>query len=546
MISILYCTANIFLLQMLRKVVITCLQECTKLNLTSIAFPSIGAGTLKYDDDLVAKCLLDEAVSYLEKHQGNTSVKQIRFVIYSKPSYQAFCQHFKTFSTTAKGKPLISQASARTDDLEASISQHEQIAFRIGSNQDQMLVVLRGDITDEDSNVIVNTTNEQLVLNDAGEVSKKILSKAGPSLQAACKRALIGQGSELAEGKVVITKATGDLKCREVFHVCFASGEDEKYVETILNCLQKAEAKKHTSIAFPAIGTGGRGYSPASAASGIIQAVKTFTSTNPTHLKTIRIVLYQQQLYQQFVEAFQGMGNEDGSGWSLTAAALATYSAAKGAAYHMIQGLAKTVQFGRQTSEENATPHQKVDVANAVVFTIYGETDRAVQLGKDRIKQVLKTQFVTETIEDPEIGSLEQCVVDKFEREASEWQVQIETDVDPGLQMIKLHGCLNDVLNMKDKIRQALSDSKQKKTVLKAAEAVYQHTRWIRQLPDDEEEYDPLTNYEIEEAYQLKQPTFVCEKDFMIDFSSMEETELDSGDKVPVYRNDLALGNLKY
>ena len=487
------------------------------MNLTSIAFPSIGAGTLKYDDDLVARCLLDEAVSYLEKHQSNTSVKQIRFVIYSKPSYQAFCQHFKTFSTTAKGKPLISQASARTDDLEASTSQHEQIVFRIGSNQDQMLVILRGDITDDDSNVIVNTTNEQLVLNEAGEVSKKILSKAGPSLQAACKRALIGQGSELAEGKVVITKATGGLKCREVFHVCFASGEDEKYVETILNCLQKAEAKKHRSIAFPAIGTGGRGYSPASAASGIIQAVKTFTSTKPTHLKTIRIVLYQQKLYQQFVEAFQEMENEDGSGWSLTAAA----SAAKGAVYNMIQGLAKTVNFRRQISEENETSHQKVDVANAVVFTIYGETDRIVQLGKEKIKEGLKTQFVTETIKDPEIGNLEQCVVEKFEREASEWQVQIETDVDPGLQMIKLHGCLNDVLNMKDKIKEALWDSKQKKTVLKAAEAVNKHTRWMRQLPDDEEEYDVLTNYEIEVAYQQKQSTFICENDFIIDFSSI-------------------------
>ena len=83
---------------MLRKVVQSCLQECTKLNLTSIAFPSIGAGTLNYKDEVVASCLLEEVVSYLESHQGTTSISQVKFVIFSKRTYQAFRQHFKTMS----------------------------------------------------------------------------------------------------------------------------------------------------------------------------------------------------------------------------------------------------------------------------------------------------------------------------------------------------------------------------------------------------------------------------------------------------------------
>ena len=532
---------------MLRKVVQSCLQECTKLNLTSIAFPSIGAGTLNYKDEVVASCLLEEVVSYLESHQGTTSIRQVQFVIFSKRTYQAFRQHFKTMSSLAtKNTGLVSQASAKNDDQElSSFSQHEQIVFRIGL--DQVMVILRGDISDNDSDVIVNTTNDQLILNEAGAVSAAILEKGGTSLQAACNRAL-GQGNTLAEGKVVITKATGTLKCREVFHVYFTSKDDEKFVETILTCLQKAEAKKYKSIAFPAIGTGKGGYSPASAANGIVQAVEKFTSTNPTCLRTIRIILFQQQLYQQFVEAFQAMGNEDDDGgWFLyvTAAAI---DVAK-VVMHKIRQAKLPSYFRKQSSEpsedtfENENP-KTVYVANAVVFTIYGETERAVELAENKIKDALKTQIVTQKIEDPEIGYLQQSVVAKLEREALEWQVHIETDVDPGLHTIKLHGCLADVLMVKDKIREELFDSKQKKSLLKAADAVYLRIRWTRKLPDDNEEYDVMTNNEIEEAYQQKKPTYICENEFMIDFSRMQETELDSGDRVDVYRNDLALGIL--
>lgn len=48
------------------------------------------------------------------------------------------------------------------------------------------LVMVYGDIADDDSDVIVNTTNKQLDLAKAGSVSKAILGKGGQSLQSAC------------------------------------------------------------------------------------------------------------------------------------------------------------------------------------------------------------------------------------------------------------------------------------------------------------------------------------------------------------------------
>ena len=48
------------------------------------------------------------------------------------------------------------------------------------------LVILQGDVSDDDSHVIVNTTNERLNLAVAGAVSKAIFRKGGQALQQIC------------------------------------------------------------------------------------------------------------------------------------------------------------------------------------------------------------------------------------------------------------------------------------------------------------------------------------------------------------------------
>ena len=60
-----------------------CLKECTKLKLQSIAIPSIGAGNLSYPDDVVARCLLNETVSYLDKNKGKPLSKKLICHLYA-------------------------------------------------------------------------------------------------------------------------------------------------------------------------------------------------------------------------------------------------------------------------------------------------------------------------------------------------------------------------------------------------------------------------------------------------------------------------------
>ena len=64
------------------------------------------------------------------------------------------------------------------------------------------------------------------------------------------------------------TMGTGSLKCLEVFHIVFNSGDEKRFVQTIVACLQKTESRQRHSVAFSAIGTGVSGYPPAKAAKG--------------------------------------------------------------------------------------------------------------------------------------------------------------------------------------------------------------------------------------------------------------------------------------
>ena len=79
-----------------------------------------------------------------------------------------------------------------------------------------------------------------------------------------------------------LTRATGQLRCHEVFHIHF-NGKENLYAQNILNCMVKAEERKHQSIAFPAVSTGLTGYPLVKAATGTVEALlyKSLLQQNP-------------------------------------------------------------------------------------------------------------------------------------------------------------------------------------------------------------------------------------------------------------------------
>jgi O-acetyl-ADP-ribose deacetylase (regulator of RNase III) len=114
------------------------------------------------------------------------------------------------------------------------------------------LELTQGDITEMDTDAIVNAANAQLVLG--GGVAGAIRRKGGPRIQEECDRI----GGTFVGGAVLTTG--GKLKARHVIHAVGPrrgeGSEDEKLRNATLNSLKLAQEHRLKSIAFPALSTG--------------------------------------------------------------------------------------------------------------------------------------------------------------------------------------------------------------------------------------------------------------------------------------------------
>ena len=116
--------------------------------------------------------------------------------------------------------------------------------------------IVRGDITELDTEAIVNPANQHLQMG--GGVAGAIRKKGGTEIQEECDR--VGR---IEVGEAVITGA-GRLKTRHVIHAVGPrmgeGGEDRKLRAATMNSLRVADENALKSLAFPAISTGIFGY----------------------------------------------------------------------------------------------------------------------------------------------------------------------------------------------------------------------------------------------------------------------------------------------
>ena len=535
-----------------------------------MSIPSIGAGNLGYPNGVVAKCILEEAAKYFTKYQGITSLQLVHVVVFDSTVYQAFQTFYQAnnnragyssteFSHQALRTPQRPTGTTRRSGYTQDVPEEgndEASCFALPHNL--RLEVVQGDITSEHLDVIVNTTNVTMTLEGTG-VAGALLKKGGPALQSACD-SMIAKQIRPGEGRVVETVCSGfgQLKCKSIFHIVF---QQKQFVKTFIACLERAEKMKYRSIAFPAIGTGVHSYPPAQAADAVVKALKHFTKKKPQHLKVIRMVLYQARLHQEFTEAFKQMGESD-EGFLRC-----LYN--KGA--KAFQTVGNFFGYGNEEEQEeegNEDKKKKDDVwedithesalqmlanlslESEVILHIYGWTDQSVKQAEERLRAIIDEEFVNDEVDNPSISALSDETVDQLEKFAKSRQVDIDIERDPVLHFVTLHGSQGDVLQVKDKIRDAIVAVGEKKTKKEAAEAVFKHVHWMRQFSDgDTEDYDEVSSFEIEQAYQKKQTQYVSRdpvERFRINFVKMQETDLNTSYITKVKRVDLSEGMRYY
>lgn len=165
------------------------------------------------------------------------------------------------------------------------------------------LVLLQGDITEMDTDAIVNAANKDLVLG-AG-VAGAIRTKGGPAIQEECNH--IG-GAQV--GGAAITTG-GNLKANYVIHAVgprMGEGdEDEKLADATRNSLNLAREKGLKSIAFPAISTGIFGFPKERCAQIMLSTVVEALKQEETSLREVIFCLWGEESLQVFEEAAKKM-----------------------------------------------------------------------------------------------------------------------------------------------------------------------------------------------------------------------------------------------
>ena len=161
--------------------------------------------------------------------------------------------------------------------------------------KNSILKLVQGDITELNTDVIVNAANAQLILG--GGVAGAIRRKGGTKIQEECYKI----GESLVGGAVITTG--GNLKAKHVIHAVgprMGEGdEDAKLRNAVTNSLKLMDKHRLKTIAFPAISTGIFGYPIERCAKIMISIAKKYLA-GETQIREVLFCLYSEPDYEVF------------------------------------------------------------------------------------------------------------------------------------------------------------------------------------------------------------------------------------------------------
>jgi O-acetyl-ADP-ribose deacetylase len=165
------------------------------------------------------------------------------------------------------------------------------------------IVLVRGDITEQDVDVVVNAANSGLM--GGGGVDGAIL-RAGGDAQLHARRELRDRVGSLPTGQAAATVA-GDMPARWVVHVVgpvWRANEDRSHL--LASCyreaLRVADELGARTVAFPAVSAGIYGWPMASAADIAVETVRSTDSS----VEEVRFVLFSDDAHREFTRALNG------------------------------------------------------------------------------------------------------------------------------------------------------------------------------------------------------------------------------------------------
>ena len=131
----------------MKSMVAKVMAECDQLKTSSVAFPALGTGGLKFPPDVAARILIQGAFQYLQKNP-RTSVKKIIIVIYEDAVLSAFQNEVDSINSSSveSSVPVPPPLPRRVESL---------MKPTVVPSQSLPIIVKKGLLTDAQVSVLV-------------------------------------------------------------------------------------------------------------------------------------------------------------------------------------------------------------------------------------------------------------------------------------------------------------------------------------------------------------------------------------------------------
>ena len=175
-----------------------------------------------------------------------------------------------------------------------------QLIDEIRISNDKIIRLIKGDITDQNVDVVVNPANSYL--KHGGGVAGAIVRKGGKIIQTESDK--IGF---VPVGSSVIT-TSGKLPCEAIIHTVGPKmgegNEDFKLSKSIHSSLSLASDNNYKSISIPAISSGIFGFPKDRCANILLDECIKFLQTNNTSLQIIEFCIIDDETLFHFKNKF--------------------------------------------------------------------------------------------------------------------------------------------------------------------------------------------------------------------------------------------------
>ncbi|XP_056103818.1 protein mono-ADP-ribosyltransferase PARP14 isoform X2 [Rhinichthys klamathensis goyatoka] len=479
-------SADMVLVQIIRD----CLKNADTWRMASVVFPAIGTGNLGFPKDLVARIMLTEFQEF-----NCTNLREATVIVHpsDKESIQCFTSIFRnkiqgpiTKAAHQHSMPKINNSgkSAQNSELVGRVSSPS-----LGVHTMQLgrvtLEVSSGDITKEKTDAIVNSSNQTFSLK-AG-VSKAILDAAGSQVEQECLQIV---GSSNLQQTEIVTSA-GLLPCGNIIHIIGRSGPSD-IKDVVFSVLKLCESRQITSVAFPALGTGQGGAKSADVADAMVDAVVGFVKKKkPVHVKFVKFLIFQTNMLADFHQSMVRRSGEK-------------VEEDKGL-------LTKIKDFFMGESSESPSNEEFVMVGEEIepaVFQLCGETPEDLKEARDMINSLIVREHLTVPICDPAIANFTKEDVETLKGMQREFTVSVQLEKKGQDSVVTLEGLTRDVHSAESRIRDMIRKVERNENRKREAFVISSVVKWqYQENGRSVKNFDMLTNYDLEKAFQNRQPS---------------------------------------